>query len=67
MARPRPNQLEKENEALQQTLDDVYEKLQESLDPALSREEIVQKLQELEEQLSPEDEADQGTGDAGND
>ena len=55
MARPRPNQLEKENEALQQTLDDVYEKLQESLDPALSREEIVQNLQELEEQLSPED------------
>jgi hypothetical protein len=61
MPKIRASQLQQENEELQSTIDDTYEELTNALDPALTREELVQKVQEVVDALAPEDE-DQETG-----
>jgi hypothetical protein len=48
--------LKEEIDDFQTTLDDTYEKIEELLDPSLTREEIVKGLQELSDDLSPDDE-----------
>jgi SMC interacting uncharacterized protein involved in chromosome segregation len=57
-------QLETDIDNMQETVDDAYERIQEALDPALTREEVIQKLQELstdlEDEISEEDETSQG-------
>jgi hypothetical protein len=67
MPRIKASQLEKENEELQGTIDDVYEQVQAALDPSLSREEVIEKLQEIEESLAPEEEVEETGSDQGGD
>jgi hypothetical protein len=54
--------LEQEVDTLQTTLDDAYDRIEECLDPALSREQIVAKLQELSDELAPEEEEGETSG-----
>jgi len=56
MPKLKASQLQEENEELQSTIDDTYEELVEALDPALTREEVIQKVQEVVESLAPEEE-----------
>ena len=65
MPRIKASQLEKENEELQGTIDDVYEQVQAALDPSLSREEVIDKLQEIEESLAPEEGGEETGSDQG--
>jgi hypothetical protein len=60
MAR-RASELQEEVDTLQGTIDDVYEQVQGALDPKLSREEVIEKLQEIEGSLAPEEPEQEGT------
>jgi hypothetical protein len=59
MPRNPVNVLKEEVADLQTTIDDTYDQIEELLDPSLSREEIVKGLQELSDDLSPDDEDDE--------
>jgi hypothetical protein len=59
MPRVRASELERENAELQSTIDGVYEQIQGALDPSLTREEVVEKLQEIEEDLAPDEEGEE--------
>ena len=49
---------------LQETVNEVADKISEMLDPALDRKEIVEKLQELDEMLNGSDDDDDADDDA---
>jgi hypothetical protein len=48
---------------LEAALDQVVDTLDEALDPRLSREEVVEKLSDLRDQLAPEDDEDEDDDD----
>ena len=61
---PKVAELEEQIDSLQETVDDAYERVQEALDPSLTREQVIEKLQELssdlEDETSEEEEAQPG-------
>ena len=51
---------------LQETIDDIGDIVTDALDPALTREEVVQKLQEIDDMLNGDDDSDDDSDDDGN-
>ena len=54
--------LQEENENLTETLDTVSELAEEALDPELTREELVGKVNEIAEAVGPEEEEPDESG-----
>lgn len=52
---------------LEDTLDQVGDMITDALDPALTREEVVEKLQEIDDMLNGDDEDDSNGGDSADD
>jgi hypothetical protein len=52
---------------LEAALDQVADTLDEALDPRLSREEVVEKLAELRDQIAPDDDDDEDDSDSDSD
>jgi len=59
------NELQEEVDDLQGTVDEVSDLVDEALDPELSREEVISKLKEIQEAVSPEEEEAGGSEESG--
>ena len=57
---PKVAELEEQLDSMQESVDDAYERIQEALDPSLTREQVIEKLQELSTDLEDEISEEEG-------